>query len=512
MQRSGLSVILWTSGLALALLPARASADVKLPLILSSHMVLQRDVPAPIWGDANPGEKITVKFRDQEKSTQADDKGRWMVKLDPLKAGGPDVLTVRGDNTLTLDDVLVGEVWLGSGQSNMTTHGSSRLVIDPVLGKLMAGSYPKIRLTGVGRKGWVEAGPRTSPGFSALLFSFGLRLHQELDVPVGLIVCAASGSSSGAWLTDAMLLADPACRPGTQKFLKTPEERKKKYEIDLAAWEKAVERAKTDQKKPPAKPAEPKDSFGGLYHGNLKSFVPFAIRGVLWDQGEAGTGISTLDQYTLMGALIRGWRQAWGLDLAFVYIQKPSGHGCAWDDDDPAAKYSDKFASLPDKVPPLSTGKYREDYIRIMKHPNTAMAISSDLCPGLHPVNRSGYGVRASKAALGLVYGKKVEYYGPIYQGHKIEGNKMRVTFTHVGQGLAHKHGDKLQGFAIAGADKKFVWADAVIDGDTVVLSSALVSEPVAVRYAWSLTHPWANLFNRDGLPALAFRTDTWEK
>jgi len=145
-----------------------------------------------------------------------------------------------------------------------------------------------------------------------------------------------------------------------------------------------------------------------------------------------------------------------------------------------------------------------------MQYPNAAMATSTDLGPGIHPVNKSGYGARAARVALGMVYGRKVEIYGPVYQAHKVEGGKVRVTFTHVGQGLAFRNGDKLQGFAVAGEDKVFHWADAVVDGEAVVLSCAKVANPVAVRYGWGRTHPWANLFNKDGLPALPFRTDAW--
>jgi sialate O-acetylesterase len=234
---------------------------------------------------------------------------------------------------------------------------------------------------------------------------------------------------------------------------------------------------------------------------------------VLWDQGESGTAIQSVDQFTLMGALIRGWRNEWGQgDFPFLYVQKPSGGGCAWDLDDPTTKQASKFAPLPKAVPPTSAGLYRELHIRIMNHPNTAMVIATDLGSGIHPVNKSGYGDRACRVALGMVYGKKIEYYGPLYASNKIEGDKVIVKFTHTGQGLAFKHGQKLQGFAIAGEDKQFRWADAVIEGegDTVIVSSAEVKKPLAVRYAWNGDHPWANLFNKDGLPALTFRTDDW--
>jgi sialate O-acetylesterase len=521
MRLGKMKTFLWATSLCLMLAPAAAVADVKLPPVLGSHMVLQRDMPVPIWGEAMPGEKITVKFRDQEKSTQADGKGKWLVKLDALKAGGPDTLTVNGANTLKLDDVLVGEVWVGSGQSNMAGSVAGYAKGDEVLAKLAAGTYPKLRLMGSNRPGWTEANPQANPGYSALLFAFGVRLQQDLDVPVGLIVGAVGGTPSGYWLSEEMLAADPACQQAIKTFGLTYdfEEQKKKYELALAQWEKAVVQAKKDDKKlpgkplPPVKPGEMNGKIGNLYERHIKPFLPFAIRGVLWDQGESGTQVLGVDQYTLMGALIRGWRQAWGLgDFVFIFIQKPSGGGCAWDYADPVTKEADKFTKLPETVPPLQAGAYRENHIRIMTYPNTAMAITSDLGPGVHPINKSGYGTRASRVALGMVYSKKVEYYGPLYQGHKVEGDKVRITFTHTGQGLAYKHGDKLQGFAVAGSDKSFVWADAVIDGDTVLVSSPKVTAPVAVRYAWNQTHPWANLFNRDGLPAIPFRTDAMEK
>jgi sialate O-acetylesterase len=260
------------------------------------------------------------------------------------------------------------------------------------------------------------------------------------------------------------------------------------------------------------KPGESQGKIGNLYDAHIKQFTPYTIRGVVWDQGESGTAIQAVDQYTLMGALIRGWRLVWGQgEFPFNFIQKPSGGGCAWDAADPVTAQAEKFSKLPPAVPPLAAGLYRENHIRIMTYPNTGMAITSDLGSGIHPINKSGYGTRASRVALGLTYGKKVEYYGPVYKDHKVDGNRIRLTFTH-GDGLTFKHGDQLQGFALAGADKNFVWADAVIEGGAVVVSSPKIAAPLAARYAWSQTHPWANLFNAAGLPAVAFRTDTWDK
>ena len=519
MRRTLMSRVLATI-LAVSCAATVAVAKVKLPAVISSHMVLQRDMLVPIWGTAAPGEKVTVKFRGQEKSITADPQGKWLVKLDPLQAGGPDVLTVAGANTLTLDDVLVGEVWVGSGQSNMDMCVYSYTQGDEVLEKMAAGTYPRLRLIRDRNPGWLEATPKNIRDTSAMLFSFGLPLHKELDVPVGLIVGAVGGTPSGYWLSEEAFRSDAACQEVIAKFAKTYslEQAMKGYEQALAKWEKDVEAAKQKgEKRLPGKPRPPLPAgqcdrpIGNLYQSRIRPFMPFAIRGVLWDQGESGTAICGVDQYTLMGALIRGWHNEWGEgDFPFLYIQKPSGGGCAWDPADPATCKAEKFARLPAKVPAINDGSSRETHIRIMQYPNTAMATASDLGPGIHPVNKSGYGLRAARVALGMVYGRKVEIYGPLYQSYEVQRSKVRVKFTHVGQGLAAGHGDKLQGFAVAGEDKVFHWADATIDGDTVLVSSDKVAKPAAVRYAWAGAHPWANLFNKDGLPALTFRTDSW--
>ncbi|HWA96976.1 MAG TPA: sialate O-acetylesterase [Pirellulales bacterium] len=498
---------------------AAARADVKLPGVFSSHMVLQREMPISIWGTAATAEQVTVKFRDQQQTTKADKHGQWKVKLDPLTAGGPDVLSISGKNTITLDDVLVGEVWVGSGQSNMAGAVRGYATGDPVLKSIAAKApYAKIRLIRDGAKGvWKEATPQEVDGFSALLFPFGVRLQEELDVPIGLMLGAVGGTPSSYWLSEKAYQADAGCKRVVDEYAKTDQYDKamQAYERYMKAHEAAVEAAKKAGKQPPRAPqkplqaGEPRGKIGNLYEAYIRPFVGYGIRGVLWDQGEAGTAIGGLDQYTMMGALIRGWRNEWGQgDFPFLYVQKPSGGGCAWDPNDPVTDKAEPFSDLPSIVP--ADGQFRETHIRIMTYPNTGIVISSDLGPMTHPTNKSGYGTRASRVALGMVYGKSVEYYGPVYESHQVEGDKVRVRFTHVGRGLAYAHGERLQGFAIAGPDKKFAWAEATIDGDSVLLGSPDVANPVAVRYGWSQRHPWANLFNCDGLPALAFRTDKW--
>jgi len=511
-------------------------AEVKLPAVLSSHMVLQRDMAVPVWGTAAAGEKVTVKFRNQKKSTVADDKGNWLVKLDALKAGGPEVLTVAGTNTLTLDDVLVGEVWVGSGQSNMDMPITAYTNGDEALAKAAAGTYPKLRLIRSGNPGWQEAIPANIEKTSALLFAFGLLLQQKLDVPVGLLVGAAGGTPSGYWLSEEAYTNDSACKEVIDKYAATYsfEDAQKRVQAEMvtyaqakAEWDKLtpeLQKGKGAPHKPaPAlKAGECNSKVGHLYAARIKPFMPFAIRGVLWDQGESGTAIQGVDQYTLMGALIRGWRKEWGQgDFPFIYVQKPSGGGCAWDQNDPVTLRGNAYQPLPANVP--NDGEYRETHIHIMNYPHTFMVTSSDLGEGVHPVNKSGYGVRSAHVVLGAVYDRDIEIYGPVYKSHKVKGNKVIVRFNHVGKGLAFKKGDpstgagqvKLQGFAISGdapstpeADRKFVWADAIIDGKTVVVSSDKIPKPTAVRYAWAGRHQWANLFNKDGLPAIPFRVD----
>ena len=513
-----------------------ACGAITLPPVLSSHMVLQREMPVPVWGTAAPNEKVTVSFSPskssgqavQTKITTAGSNGTWKVWLEPLSASAePGTMVISGaSEKKELSDVLVGEVWVGSGQSNMAMSGAGFSANDELLTNNIAGGpYPQLRVIVPGQ-GWRESAPAALRSFSALLFSFGLPLQQDLKVPVGLLVGAVGGTPSGFWLSQEAFDTDQACKDAIAAHAKTYryDDAVKTYEANLAKWKLEVEAAKqkgeTKLPKEPRKPlnaGECRDQVGNLYESFIRPYMPLAIRGVLWDQGEGGTAIEGVDQYTLMGALIRGWRKEWGLNMAFVYVQKPSGGGCAWDMADPVTCKAETLIKLPPLVP--GDGAYRETHIRIMGYPNTFMVTSSDLGSGIHPVNKSGYGLRAARVALGGVYGRAVEIYGPVYKSHKIDGGKVTVTFDHVGKGLAFKAEEvaagagpglnTLQGFALAGEKGAFVWADAVIEGNTVVVSSDKVPQPVSVRYAWASQHRWANLFNKDGLPALPFRTDS---
>ena len=490
-----------------------AAGEVTVDKMFGDHMVLQRDMPVPVWGTARPGQKVTVAFGDQTRQAQADKGGKWMVRLGAMKVGRPGKMTVSGSaRPIVFNDVVVGEVWLGSGQSNMA-HGA-RLMSrqDPALAAIITGGpYPNLR---VYRGGWLQGSEESVARFSGLLLSFGVPLQKELDVPVGLIARAIWGTASGRWLTAEMMTDDEACRGLLNKAgvdPRDPASQSKWYAGELAQWKKAVQTAK-GQAKQPRKPRRQLER-GDLYEKHVKPVIPYAIRGVLWDQGESGTAIDALDQYALMGALIGGWRKAWGQgEFPFLYVQKPSGCGCAWDANDPVTCKADKFATQPAKPNGPNDGRRRRMYIRIMGHPNTAMVSASDLGSGVHPVNKAGYGARACRVAMGFVYGKDVEYYGPVYDSHLVEGKAIRVKFTHVSGGLAVPAGQKLQGFEVAGADDAYHWAEAKIDGQCVVVSSDKVPAPVNVRYGWARSRPWANLFNSAHLPALTFRTGNWPR
>jgi sialate O-acetylesterase len=483
-------------------------AEVKVNKMFSDHMVLQRNMKVPIWGTAASGEKVTVSFRSQsvEATTGADKK--WSVRLEPLKVGDAAELTVKGSNTVIFKDVLVGEVWIGSGQSNMAGGVRGYAKKDKVLAKWAAGGpYPNLRLF---KGSWNVAETKTIEAFSALHFSFGFRLHQELKVPVGLMVGAVGGTPSGRWLSPEMANADAALLKALGGSFETI---KKKHQADMVKWMEASKKAKAEGKKAPRKPRG-HINIGDLYARNIAYMVPYGIRGVLWDQGESKTALPNVDQFTTMNALITGWRTTWGQgDFHFLHVQKPSGGRAAFDAANPinlkAVSFSTKYPTIVSN--PMSLN-YQLNHIRIAKIKNAPLVTACDLAPGIHPPTKSSYGHRAARVALGSVYDKDVAICGPVYKSHKVEGSTVRVSFDHVGKGLTFKHAETVRGFAVAGADGKWAWAEAKIDGDTIVLSSKDVSSPTQVQYAFNKRSQYANLYNKDGLPALMFITSSETK
>lgn len=493
--------------------------------LFSDHMVLQRDVSVPIWGTADPGTTITVAFAGRAATAKTDEDGAWRVQLEPLAAcDEPRSLIIQSDEgqqKITVKNVLVGDVWVGSGQSNMAGRVASYAKNDETLAELVADApFPHIRLMLGGPKPtWSEATAESVPKFSAILFAFGQRLQSELDVPVGLILGAVGGTPSGSWIPPETYANSDKCKAAVAQFARTWDRQtaERQYNAKLAVWEKRTAEAKAQGKRVRGrKPMPPKDpgessrggKIGGLYERYIAPAVGYRIRGVLWDQGEAGSGVVGVDQHTMMSELIRGWREAWGQgDFPFLFVQKPSGGGCAFTGDDPITRNANPFvAQLPTLDQLSRAGDQRFLYVRLMRdNPNAWMVPASDLGSGVHPKNKWGYGNRAAQVALSQVYRTGIQAYGPSYRSHRVDGTKVFIEFDHVGKGLTIGHGGDLQGFAIAGQDDQWYWATASIEGDTVLAWSNEVPSPRRIRYAYAQNRRWANLFNKDGMPAVAF-------
>ena len=486
-------------------------ADVKLPAVISDNMVLQRGMEVPIWGWAEPGENISVMASWQGRgcSTKADKDGKWMVKIFQSIAGGPFEITIVGKNTIKIENVLVGEVWVCSGQSNMQMSVRSSAMAEQ---EIAAADYPDIRLFTVERKvaeqpqsdctgSWASCSPQTVPAFSAVAYYFGRKLHKELNVPVGLIHTSWGGTPAEAWTSKDVLELDVEFEPILKRYsdvvAKYPQA-KREYEQKMNEWEKAVARAGAEGKEPPRKPRAPigpvnPHSPAGLYNAMIAPLIPYGIRGAIWYQGESNAGRAY--QYRkLFPAMIANWRNDWGQgDFSFLFVQLAN------------------FMAVNPEPVESAWAELREAQLMTLSLPNTGMAVIIDIgeANDIHPKNKQDVGKRLALWALGGSYGKKLEYCGPIYKSMRVEGNKIILHFDHVGGGLVAGGGGPLKGFAIAGADRKFVWADAKIDGDTVVVSSDKVSEPAAVRYGWA-DNPVCNFYNKEGLPASPFRTDDW--
>jgi sialate O-acetylesterase len=421
-------------------------------------------------------------------------------------------LNLEPSNIVIITNILVGEVWLGSGQSNMAYPVKNFINDDHELQQVIKQApFRDLRL--YGNEGWQNASTDRIDAFSALLFSFGHALQQELKVPVGLMCGARNGTPSGRWMTEEMAVASPAfmqmfqAKSGYSSF----EAFNADYKSKRDTWKAEVAQAKDAGEKPPRFVFEGQP-LGGLYGSYIQPLVPYAIRGVLWDQGESGTAVPGVDQYTTMNALIAGWRKAWiNPDLPFLHMQKPSGGGCSWD-----AEYETICGKAPLQWVPLPQELLPDDrkcefnleHIRIGTIKNAPLVTTSDLTPGIHPRHKYHYGRRASQVALGSVYGRDMVTCGPVYESHKIQDRHIVIKFKNVGKGLVYRHGDTLQGFEIAGEDRVWKWADARIDGDAVLVSHPQIKAPRYVRYAFARTFNWANLFNTDEWPALMFTTE----
>lgn len=644
---------------------ATLTADVRLAALFTDHMVLQRDMKVPVWGWAAPGDRITVAMAGQSVAAKADGDGKWMVRLAPLSAGGPYALTVAGRNTITLNDVLVGDVWLASGQSNMwwpVRNGD--FGVKDREAEISAANYPEIRFFAVPpvtsftprdqvkTAGWMTCSPKTVPAFSAVAYFFGRDMHQALGVPIGLVHSSWGGTICEAWASEEALRALPDFKvkleqmdgeaPNIPKAEADYQTALARWNATLASydkghegenpiwaardldtrewrvaqlpgvWEKAgyedldgfmwyrkvvelppdwagkdltlsigpindmdrtwfngtfvgkhegtqaanefrnysvpgsavvagvnviavrvydmgnvggicgveedmylslagvpespkIPLAGVWQNRPsaylrdiPPQPAPPllregdPNVPGVLFNAMINPLVPYGIKGAIWYQGESNAN-RAFQYRTLFPAMIADWRAQWGQgNFPFLFVQLAN------------------FMPVDPEPGPSAWAELREAQLMTLKTPNTGMATIIDIgeAADIHPQNKQEVGRRLSLWARHYG-GEKLEYSGPLYVDHRVEGNTVRINFSHSGGGLTTPEGAPLKGFAIAGADKNFVWADARIDGDSVVVSSASVPSPQAVRYAWA-NNPVCNLYNQAGLPASPFRTDSW--
>lgn len=510
---------------ALALLVAAfARAEVRLPAIFSEHMVLQSAVPLAVWGWAAPGEDVSVSLAAQSKSAKTGAGGQWRVTLDPLAASAaPQTLTAKGTNTITIGDVVIGEVWLCSGQSNMEMRIKDRMhgSVDGADEVVASANYPGIRMfvhdepftiydvpapprePAEDRAGsWRVCSPETVADFSAIGFFVARDLKRALGVPIGIINASVGGTPIEAWTS---LAAQERFKP----LLDDWRERLANFDAarEHAAFAEAKQRwlkersaAFTAGQPAPKAPAAFKNlrvmAPGGLFNGVIAPLVPYAVRGVLWYQGERNAAGPFTGLYgAQLRTLIADWRARWGEALYFSWVQLPG---------------TNPEQRLPSE--PNGWGvAVREGMLKALDVPRTGMAITIDLggVKAGHPTNKAAFAGRISPLLLHDVYAKPVaEWSGPLFRSARQDGGAMVLTFDHA-RGLKAASGD-LQGFAIAGADRKFVWAEARIAGDKVIVSNASVRDPAAVRYGWA-ANPKCNLVNGAGLPASPFRTDDWE-
>jgi sialate O-acetylesterase len=482
------------------------AAEIKMPAIFGDNMVLQQGIKVPVWGWAAPGDTVKVNIANQSVQAAAGKDGRWRVNLEPLKPGAVLQMTVTSNGKGVLfKNVLVGEVWLGSGQSNMTMAVSVSASHET---EVKSANYPEIRLFTVAtnptetpqadcRGSWVVCTPKTVEGFSATLYFFGLNVHKDLKTPVGLIHSSYGGTGIGSWMSLESVQSDPAFAGTITAWKAAKADHAKavaEYEPALAAWKAQAARAKAAGQPVPPEPKKPaylpQYLPMGLYNGMIAPLVPYGLRGVVWYQGESDAGDGVVYRKQLP-AMIQDWRKSWGLgDFPFLMVQ--------------IANYKARQAEPVES----SWAQIREAELETaLSVPKTGLAVAVDIgsADSIHPLDKPEVGRRLALIAEATVYGQKdVVYSGPLCEGMKIDGSTAWLKFKHVEGGLTAKDGPALKGFALAGADGKFYWAEGKIEGDTVALRSAKVAAPVRVRYAWA-DNPECNLYNKAGLPASPF-------
>ena len=496
-------------------------AEVRLPKVFSSHMVLQQDKPLVVWGWAQPNEKVTVEISGASQQVQANERGGWKAALPAMKAGGPYTLTVSGSSKAQFEDVMIGEVWLCSGQSNMEMGVG---VSKDAQKEIAAADYPGIRLLKVVKSWkpmpeddiggeWKVCSPKTVAdtgwgGFSACAYYFGRELHKKLGVAVGLIDSSWGGTCIQTWTPPEGFAAVPALKQEYELVQlgdpRTPAHQQRLEQVlqETEKWLAAARKALTEHNLVPAMPTYPAElqpphdvqNPTALYNGQIHPFQTFGLRGAIWYQGESNSGEGMMYvEHTK--ALVEGWRQVWGEgDFPFYYVQ---------------------IAPFDYHRDPEITAEFWEAQSAAQVVPNSGMVVITDIgdLKDIHPTNKQEVGRRLALWALAKTYGQdKLVYSGPVFKAMTVEGDKLRLSFDHVGGGLASRDGQPLNWFEVIDADEGgFVKAEAKIDGSTLVLSAPDVKHPVAMRFAWSsMAEP--NFMNAEGLPAGAFRTGTVPK
>ena len=500
-------------------------AELRLHNLFSDHMVLQQGTTVPVWGWADDGEKITVEFGDQKVSTTAKN-GKWMVKLKNLKPGPAGTLKVWSNSTpwplrdtpgsmrfregtqtlIQVNDVLVGEVWIASGQSNMefamrNSFQSTNDIASSANANIRLFTVPKLKLNAptnnVNGK-WQECGPASVPGFSAVAYYFARDLQKALGVPVGIIHTSWGGSPAEVWIREDLMAADKDYK---RDILDTYGASHERYLKSVAAWKEekaaAEKEGKTFTKRQPYadwKPAE-------LYNGMIANIIPYAIKGAIWYQGESNAGRAW--QYRrLFADMIKNWRNDWDRDFTFLEVQLAPY-------DQSKKRTIEEITATPVES---NWAELREAQLLATKNlKRVGMAVITDVGEkdDIHPTKKEPVGARLALLARKIAYGEKIVADGPEYDRVMFKEGKAVLGFKNVVGGLEARGGE-LKGFAIAGADRKFTWATAKIDGDKVVVSNSNVADPKAVRFGWS-DFPVVNFFNKQGLPATPFRTDDWE-
>ena len=460
-------------------------ANITLPRIFGSNMVLQRNKPIPVWGWADPGEKITIQFNKQVKKTKAAKDGSWKIELAHEAAGGPYQLIAKGKNSVILENVLVGEVWVCSGQSNMEWSVKNS---DSAAREIRESSYPMIRHIKVPRTiadtpaknisagEWLEASPSTTGDFTAVGYFFARKLFNELKIPIGLVNTSWGGTMVEAWTSK-------------EAFEKTEDFKNLFGNVTYKEIKDAADKT--------GKPVSPNSYPTLLFNGMINPLIPFAIKGVIWYQGETNAG-RAYEYRKAFPLMIEDWRNRFGQgNFPFYFVQLASFN-----------------ASNGNSAKGSGWAELREAQTSTLSLPNTGMVVTMDIgeSKDIHPRNKQDVGARLAAIALNNEYGIKMEYSGPAYESFKVDGNKVVLSFKHAGNGLIAK--DKygyLKGFEVAGSDQKFYYAKADIRNNEVVVYSDSVASPVAVRYGWADDMPEVNLYNKDGFPASPFRTDSWK-